>query len=85
MDKLYSDLLPRFRDRPGGYTRLFRIPNRKGDNAEMAVIEYVDNGLPVLPHPKLLEKSRDHQMQMTSRNVIHGVEQIDIPPEGTPV
>lgn len=85
VDKLYKDLLPRFQDRPGGYTRLFKIPNRKGDNAEMAIIEYVDNALPTLPHPRLLAKNQALQTQMTSHNVIHGVEQIDIPPEGTPV
>lgn len=45
--------MERYKDRPGGYTRVLRIPNRKGDNAEMAIIEYVDNGLPPLPHPKV--------------------------------
>lgn len=36
-------------NRNGGYTRMLRIPNRKGDNAKMAVVELVDNQLPPLP------------------------------------
>ena len=51
--KVQGPLVERYKDRPGGYTRVLRIPNRKGDSAEMAVIEYVDNGLPPLPHPKV--------------------------------
>ena len=41
--KLFGDLRQRYDSRPGGYTRLLRIPNRAGDNAKMAVIELVDN------------------------------------------
>lgn len=41
--KLFGDLRQRYESRPGGYTRLLRIPNRAGDNAKMAVIELVDN------------------------------------------
>jgi large subunit ribosomal protein L17 len=39
--KLMNVLVPRFQTRMGGYTRLLRVGPRKGDNAEMAVIEYV--------------------------------------------
>ncbi len=42
LEKLFGDLAERFKARPGGYTRLVRIANRVGDNAEMAVIELVD-------------------------------------------
>ena len=41
--KLFGPLRERYLSRPGGYTRLLRIPNRQGDNAKMAVIELVDN------------------------------------------
>ena len=42
--KLFSDLGPRFSSRPGGYTRIMKCGMRPGDNAPMAIIEFVDRG-----------------------------------------
>ncbi len=39
--KLFDTLGERFKDRPGGYTRILRMENRLGDNAEMALLELV--------------------------------------------
>src|SRR4249919_3441659 len=40
--KLFSDVGPRFVDRPGGYCRIVRIGPRQGDAAEMVYLELVD-------------------------------------------
>ncbi len=40
--KLFSELGPRFEKRPGGYTRIFKNGFRSGDNAPMAVMEFVE-------------------------------------------
>src|SRR4051794_36442584 len=40
--KLYEDLGPRFRARPGGYTRILRMDVRPGDSAPMALMQLVD-------------------------------------------
>ena len=40
--KLFNDLGPRFKARPGGYTRILKMGYRVGDNAPMAFVELVD-------------------------------------------
>jgi large subunit ribosomal protein L17 len=40
--KLFAEVAPRFRERPGGYSRIVRIGPRPGDSAEMAYLELVD-------------------------------------------
>jgi large subunit ribosomal protein L17 len=40
--RLFDDVAPRFANRPGGYTRILRVGRRRGDNAELAIIEFVD-------------------------------------------
>ncbi len=42
VSKLFNDLGPRFKDRPGGYLRILKAGYRSGDKAPMAYIEMVD-------------------------------------------
>jgi len=40
--KLFNELGPRYKDRPGGYLRILKMAPRPGDNAPMALVELVD-------------------------------------------
>jgi large subunit ribosomal protein L17 len=42
LGKLFSEIGPRYVERPGGYTRVRHLGHRSGDAAEMAIIELVD-------------------------------------------
>lgn len=48
--KLFTDIAPRFKDRPGGYTRILKLGQRYGDASEMVFLELVDR--------KTVEKKR---------------------------
>jgi large subunit ribosomal protein L17 len=49
--KLFAELGPRFKARPGGYTRILHMANRVGDNAEMALMALVDRAAVAVEAP----------------------------------
>lgn len=56
LPKVFGDLAERYKDRPGGYTRIYKYGRRPGDNAPKAILELVDG-------------PRDTKFEMTARKV----------------
>jgi large subunit ribosomal protein L17 len=42
VNKLFDDIAPRYAERPGGYTRMYKLGRRLGDAAEMVLLELVE-------------------------------------------
>jgi len=53
--KLFAEVAPRFKDRPGGYARIIKIGPRAGDAAEMAYLELVEEELAPKVRPAVAE------------------------------
>ena len=45
VDKLIKDIAPRFKERPGGYTRILRVGNRLKDNSPRVILEWVESSI----------------------------------------
>lgn len=44
MEKVFAELAPRYQERPGGYTRMFKVGPRAGDNAPMVLLQLLPAG-----------------------------------------
>jgi large subunit ribosomal protein L17 len=62
VEKLFADLGPRFKARPGGYTRILRMVPRPGDNAPMALMQLVEG-----PAAAAAEAPTDSKKKSTRR------------------
>jgi large subunit ribosomal protein L17 len=56
--KLFADLGPRFKARPGGYTRILHMLPRAGDSAPMALMQLVDGPVTAAPEPEAPSRRR---------------------------
>ncbi len=59
LQKLFAEIGPRYADRPGGYTRIMLLGPRRGDNAELAILELVDGN----PKPKVTDTMKRRRVR----------------------
>jgi large subunit ribosomal protein L17 len=75
--ELFGVVADKVAARPGGYTRIIKLPNRVGDNAEMSIIELVDFNETLLAAKEAPEKSKTRRSRRSGSSVSSGASSFD--------
>ncbi len=81
--KLFEDIAPRFKDRKGGYTRIYLLGKRAGDAAEMSIVELVERKI-VEKKPAEKEKDKDAKKEKKPKKEVKSKEEKKEKPKKEP-
>ncbi|MBU1580099.1 MAG: 50S ribosomal protein L17, partial [Bacteroidetes bacterium] len=76
VNELFRDISVKVADRPGGYTRIIKLGNRLGDNAEMCMIELVDFN-EIMLSTKTTKKAKTTRRSRSKKSTSPAVEQVE--------
>ncbi len=81
LNRLFDDVAPRFSDRKGGYTRIVRMGWRKGDGAELALLQLVGTDIVEKRAEKLAKKAETRRKRAEEAEAQAKKEAEQLPPE----
>ena len=80
--KLFTDIAPRFNDINGGYTRVIKIKNRRGDNASLAIMEFTRIKEELIEEKRKLKlKRKEKKQKKLKQEVAPPVEEVKVEEE----
>ena len=66
---LFNETAPRFKSRVGGYTRIIKLGNRRGDNAHLALLELTEKKIVVEAKPKTQTTKKSKDIEVSPKSV----------------